>query len=1392
MDGDTESLPVAAPRTRRRGRWWRWLAILVLGVVALAGGALLLLDTAPGHRFIVRQIAAIETPTGLRFHVGRIDGSIYSSARLRDLRVSDPEGLVFSVPDLRLDWRPFAWLDNRLSIDRAVAARATLHKAPRLRRTGRQAPILPGFDIRIGELRIDRLTVAPAISGNGVSRVGRLRARADVRSGRALVDLDLAVAGSDDVSLRLDAEPDGDRFELAARVRGAADGLVSRLSGLNRAIALDIAGHGAWTRWDGTAGLIIGRTRAADLRLAVDAGRYSLAGALAPGDLVRGKLMRLTSPRVIVSGAATLADRRLDGTLSLRSAALAVTTEGIVDLGSGAFDNLRTRARLLRPPALFPNMTGRDVRLDLLLDGGFGTARFDYRLTAPQFAFDRTGFLNASAVGRGRLSRAPVLVPVRFRAAAVTGVGDVAGGILRNLTVDGVLRVTAKAVTGDDLRLRSDKLTSRINLFLDLATGRYDIGINGQLGRYLIPGVGIVDVQTRLRVVPGAGGRGTRVIGRGTAIVRRFDNAFLRSLAGGLPRIDTDLERGPDGILYLRNTRINAPALTATGNGLRRRDGTFYFQGQGRQAQYGPFRLTLDGRIDRPKLDILLSSPLPALGLRDVRVLLDPTASGFAYRAQGGSTLGPFTSTGAILLPRGGTSRIAIADLRVSGIAAQGNLAIVPGGFDGAVALQGGGVAGTLTFAPRGEDQAITAALTLEGARLGGAANLTVRRGTANGTIVLDPDGQTITAKVQAQGVRRGGLRLSRLSAEADLRGGRGTVRATLQGSRQQRFELQLAADIAPDRVRLQGSGELEDRVIALARPAVITREGGGWRLAPAAVTYAGGQVTLAGLFGGAATELTAQLQRLPLSLLDISSEGLGLGGTASGQLTYRQSQEGAPTGSVNLTVRGLSRSGLVLTSQPVDLGVAAVLTPDRAGIRAVVASGGRTIGRAQARLAPLAEGPLATRLLNAPLNAQLRYNGPAATLWRLTGVEIFDLTGDVAVGADATGRLADPAIRGSLATSNLRLESAVTGTVLTGMTARGRFGGSRLVVDEFTARAGPGSVSGRASFDLAATRGFGIDIAVQADNAELLRLDSLGATVTGPLRIRSDGSGGLISGDVTMNRSRFTLGRATASTVLPKVRLREINRRGEEIEQEAAPDPWRLALKARAPNRLEVTGLGLSSEWSADLDIAGTVTAPEIRGRADLVRGEYEFAGRDFDLERGAIRFTGSVPADPVLDIAAIANTQGLNATIRVTGTGQRPEIGFTSMPALPEDELLSRLLFGTSITNLSAPEALQLAAAVASLQGGGNGLNPINAVRDAAGLDRLRILAADPTRGQGTAVAAGKYITRNTFVEIITDGAGYSATQVEFQITRWLSLLGSISTLGRQSVNARVSKDY
>jgi translocation and assembly module TamB len=181
------------------------------------------------------------------------------------------------------------------------------------------------------------------------------------------------------------------------------------------------------------------------------------------------------------------------------------------------------------------------------------------------------------------------------------------------------------------------------------------------------------------------------------------------------------------------------------------------------------------------------------------------------------------------------------------------------------------------------------------------------------------------------------------------------------------------------------------------------------------------------------------------------------------------------------------------------------------------------------------------------------------------------------------------------------------------------------------------------------------------------------------------------------------------------------------------------------------------------DIRLRGTTANPQIFGSADLVRGGYEFAGKRFDLTRGRIRFAGEVPIDPRLDIAASGDANGVSATITITGSGMKPVIAFSSTPSLPEEELLSRLLFGSSITQISAPEAVQLAAALASLRGGG-GLDPINKLRSAIGLDRLRILNADASIPRGTSVAAGKYLGRKFFVELVTDGRGYNATSVEF----------------------------
>jgi translocation and assembly module TamB len=256
---------------------------------------------------------------------------------------------------------------------------------------------------------------------------------------------------------------------------------------------------------------------------------------------------------------------------------------------------------------------------------------------------------------------------------------------------------------------------------------------------------------------------------------------------------------------------------------------------------------------------------------------------------------------------------------------------------------------------------------------------------------------------------------------------------------------------------------------------------------------------------------------------------------------------------------------------------------------------------------------------------------------------------------------------------------------------------------------------------------------------------------------------------------------------------VREINLPADLAPARAPGAPWRYLIDAEARSRVMVEGMGLDSEWSADIVLRGTTDDPRIGGVARVVprSSTYSFAGNRFEITRGVIDFDEDSPPDPRLGILAETRADDLTVRVSISGSASQPEIAFDSTPSLPEEEILARLLFGGSISNLSATDALQLGAALASLRGG-SGMDPINRLRESVGLDRLRIVPADPALDRGTALALGKRFGRRFYVEIVTDGRGYNATEVEFRITSWLALLATISSLGRESVSLEYSRDY
>jgi translocation and assembly module TamB len=328
-----------------------------------------------------------------------------------------------------------------------------------------------------------------------------------------------------------------------------------------------------------------------------------------------------------------------------------------------------------------------------------------------------------------------------------------------------------------------------------------------------------------------------------------------------------------------------------------------------------------------------------------------------------------------------------------------------------------------------------------------------------------------------------------------------------------------------------------------------------------------------------------------------------------------------------------------------------------------------------QGRVAMLAaEGGLFERLQDGDLLAQLRYAGPADALWRLAALDTLDLTGELKVAADARGTLRNPRVSGSLSGDALRVQSVLTGTDLRQVRARGRFSGSRLQLTSFAGTApNGGTVSGSGTLDLANLepgRGPAMDIRLAAKNAEILDMSTMGATVTGPMRIVSSGVGGTIAGRLRVDRANWRLGAAAETAELPNIRTREINVPADVAPARAPGAPWRYLIDAEARSRVAVEGMGLDSEWSADVILRGTTDDPRIGGVARVVprSSSYSFAGSRFDITRGVIDFDENAPPDPRLSI--LAQTQADNITVRVsiTGRASQPDIQFDSTPSLPE----------------------------------------------------------------------------------------------------------------------------
>ncbi len=1372
----------------------KWVAIGFVTLLILLGVALLGMNTQPGHRFVLRQLAGFSTATGLTISAQKIDGSIYGRMALRGVTMRDREGIFLTAPLLVLEWQPFAYLNGKIDMRELSARQINLLRSPQL--VVVEGPLLPDIDVSIDKLLIERLAIAPAVTGR--EHIVRIAGRAAIADGRAQINARAnaltgpGLAGGDQLALELDAVPDANRLSVNLSLVAPVGGLVESYSQLDKALLLKVDGRGDWHNWAGTTRASLGG--APLLRLAVGArnGTITAKGPANAGLLLSGPSARLLAPLVDFDLVAKLANRRADTRLQMRSGAMQASAVGIVDLGRSQFNALRIDARLIKPGALADNLRGDAVVLAAIANGAFAKPQVDYRITARAIGFGSTAVQNITAAGRIIAVRDQYRIPVAAKIGRVTGLNAAAGGLLTNLSVDGDLIWSGARIVSDNLHLRSRQIDTTAIVIADLGTGRYTGAIKGRVNDYEVDGLGRIDVSTDAKLIASRAGYG---IGGGIRIVtRRIDNSSVRDQLGGTAIITAQFGFDPAGTLSVQNVRMASPGLQISGgSGRYLSSGRIDFRLQGRSRQYGRVTLFATGTITRPDIRLRATSPNVGIPLTNVEARVLAVAGGYQIVATGGSPYGPVSAD--LLIRTGRNLTVDIRRGRFAGADFSGQ--IVQTGADpfaGTLNFAGSGLRGYARLSPFGKFQRIDAVVNANGARIPAPQPISIGTGDARAVIILYPGAPAINADARLANVSQGTLTLTAAQARVRYQNGRGTAAAVVSGQSGAPFTLAGQAALESGIVKANVRGVINGIALRLEAPAIIRKTRGSWSLEPARVILPKGNLLVSGRYG-AGIQANAKLDNVDLSLARAFAPSLGLGGKVSGTVDYATAR-GAPTGSARLTINRFTRTAAYTVSAPVDIVTLATLSANGADVRALVKSGNSAIGRLQARMSPFgAGGTLASKIQSAPLSGGIRYNGPAEVLWTLTGIADQQLSGPVIVAADFGGRANQPTLTGVVRGNALRYENQTYGTIINAIALSGNFTRSRFQIASLTGRAGKGSITGRGFVGLDAAAGFPIDLALILNNAQLARSDALGATATGTLNIVNGANGGKISGDIELPEARYQIIRQGAADVAELSGIRRKNQLPvtRQTERSVVPSQFALDMRIRASNEIVVSGMGLEAEWSTDMRVTGNAADPVVRGRLDLVRGTYSFAGRRFDLDNnGRILFNGDSFINPEIDLVARTSVEGVSAQIDISGRAQNPQIVFNSTPALPQDEVLSRLLFGSSVTSLSPTQGIQLAAALASLRGSGGGLNPLGKLRSATGLSRLRILGADKTAGRGTALAAGAYISNKIYVEVITDARGFTATQLEVGLSKVLSILGQTGSFGGTNASLRYSKDY
>jgi translocation and assembly module TamB len=1294
--------------TRRLLKWAVGVALVLVAIPVLAVAVVLVAaNVDPGRRFIENETAAL---TGGMVRIEGLAGRFPDALRVGQIQVSDAKGSYVTISGLILDWSPLILLKRTVQIDRLQADRLDFSRLPETesKTSGSGGSYELPVQVDLRHLHVEQAVIGAAVAGTAAT-LGLDGAAVLQTLTEGTIQLDvqrLDNPGHYAITGRVTSND----VQAAIKAQEPAKGLLSGIAHLPDLGAISIEASvngprdGLATQLGITAGpLTASASGTVDLEhQAADLAVKAQAPAMTPA---AGVSWQSVLVEATVHGPFTKPDA--NGTIKIAS----------LDAGGA------------RIGALAADVTGNSGRLQM-----HATVQ-DLHVPGPQPDIFAANPVTLEVSAQLDAPDRPVTFALRHPLVSAEGAAKTQG--VQQLQVHLVLPDLSPlaAIGGADIH------------------GSTDLGVQAEMK----DGTTTASVKGRLAIVGGM--------------------APLPALIGENGNINlTASVHGQD--ITLSHLAVNGRALDVSAQG-RMSEQTIDADWLVGLTDLTAIQPSLSGRVDIKghaggKLSDLavqadIGADLAAKGYSSGHITAKVDAAGLpgaphATLTASGTLLGAPLSLALAADENKGAVKVEISQaswksLRAGGAASLIPPAVLPAGSlhieIGRLAdlepLMGRPIAGRASATLDSDAKAARLSLTAYEAALPGMA--AISKAVLNAT-VTDPTGQPVVdGTFAADGV-------SAAAAKAI------SARVTAKGP-MDALVITIAADApavagGPAKLTTAGTLNAQDRTLALVRLEASWKQQVLKLLAPAKFNFADGvamdrlrlgirqaELTVSGR-AGSKLDLTASLRNLPADIGAVADPAFAADGVIAADV--RLTGTGArPEGTIKLTANGLrQRQGPGQALPAANLTANLVLLGTSAQIDTKLVAGPSHVSvTGSAALAPggalnlKTDGHLDLAMLDPLLTAQGRR-----------------ARGEVTLNAAVTGTTAAPLVSGTAQLSKGDVTDYILGAHVNDLAATVEAVGDTIRLTQFSGKAGPGTLGGTGSISLAGA--MPVDLHFTADNARPLSSDLLTALIDANVNVQGEVKGDLqVGGTLHVRRADIRI----PDKLPPSVAVLPVR----NADAPAPPPPEAgpqstiaLDLTLAAPQQVFIRGRGLDAELGGTIHIHGTVTKPIPDGGFQLRQGTLSIVGTTLNFSEGSIDFSGAGLTNPSIHFVATSTTASIVATLTVSGSAKDPKITLSSVPDMPQDEILSQLLFNTSTSKLSPLQLAQIAAALASLSGATSGFDPLDRLRTTFGLDRLSV--GSSSTGSPT-LEAGRYLARGVYLGAKQSASG-SGTQAVVQV--------------------------